>query len=544
MKRNFIYGMVAVASLGLAACTNDELPEEATTPEIEQNAPDSEFRVLQTYNFTTKLGDVKGAEAESRTPGDVDGVKRPSNRYHLNHIHMISLTPKEDAKPSEINKDVHIEYFKGNEEGIKPEQKPQFKKFDINDQKFVLKYRTSKDMWGVEYTTGGTKLNYSLAGTVYFSQDGVTEIPVKLSIFKVSDLESKKQIPLNQFGFGADKELVERHNGTYRGQTLRYTSYDPSKVGELQSDPSQELVGRYVTLPTLEGYDMLKGDFDPQKNLVTECKDEYFSSSEYLVAADQRYVYLLEVVSVENENGGFYQVRKYPRWATPGNYTDVNPEQLSLNRMTSLVNASFMIVDNEEGDSKYYVKNDESRTVENFKNTYGLDLSSMTCPYAALDGVNTRFFINESIKDDKYTTPGRLVLWADGYKPVGVDGNEWETKAVRSMNVNYDFGSGLVHKRGYGIQGNSYSVIFQGSQNDTKSQNIYFWVTIDNVNVKIKAKIPENSGIAFNKNITHQLMVFVPAQKLADTVNSYKYTRSNSNNYLELELPSDCVAFK
>ena len=548
MRKHFIYGVVAVAALGLAACSSDDVIDEVANPEVNEQVTEGE-EVFQVFNFKTKSGDkVSNSANASRSMNDVDEYTRPIGAYRLNHIYMLGLKPlyESQPKPEDINKAVKVKYSNAAED-------VQIAKHKIVDQKYVLKYKNAKELTTVVP-------GYSKSGQITFVQNG-NEVTVDLSIFDLKDLQSGKRIPLNKFGFGAQKMV-----GNLRGTTLRYASWNP-KDPEMPVGNEEGLHGRYASMPKFDtGGDQflektLFGEFESQKNVVSECKDEYFSSDEYLVAADDNNFYLLEVVNVENELGGYYKVRKYP--IRGSQESTANPESLTLNRLTAVVNASFMLIDKDY--YGYYEKTSEDWTLKAFQKKFGLSLKELASPYAAIDGVNTHFYLNEDEKIDKYAKPGRLIMWAENYrlKPEYASLKEYMPK--QSMHLNYDYASGNLEKGGYGLKGNHYSVIFQGLQDDTRDQAITFWVEHGNAeegyaHVKIKARIPSNSGVAFNKNITHELMVLVPAEEYVDAVKASKRypisesqrtsqigTRSNSIGeieYTEIELPSSCVVIK
>ena len=529
MNKKFIWGAFAAASLSLASCSQDEVVEQndqKPTPEV---SIENGFKELGTFAVKTELGDQNDSFAESKSPEDIDYLGRPIGVYPLNKVGLLKLTPGVQPTAADVNHNIDMKY------GTEPE----FMFHEIpNAYKIYYKLNITENNIAQGASNSGTI-------TLCTKKDGSDAITFDLTVFKLADLHNTDEnfhIKLNDFAYG-------KTSGNLRGSTLRYTSYDPKDIKDYNGDASQNpehLTGKYVTLPEVPssvGLDFLKGEYAVNNRLVEECGDIYFAGAETLIAADDDKVYFLESVLEENAAGGHYIKTTYP---SPEGHTDV--PSLNMSRFTSIVNASFMIIDKQEwGPSSYFKENNEAATLKNFKNKYGVDLSGMTCPYATFDGVNTRFYANEMVNEDKSTDRARLLLWAeDGRTRYAANGAEVHKTGVTSMDLNFN-DDGIL-KRGYGIKGNSYSVIFQGSQADTRSQQINFYATVDGVNILITATIDAKTGIAFSKNVAHNVMVFVPATRFANFVKDQKKLQARGSraaqDYAVFEVPSDCVQVK
>ena len=506
MKRFLFYSMLAVSTLGMTACSQDETV--GTENKENYNAEYGKIR----FNVTSETGNnMKGTALRSIT--DIDKNYRPSKVYPLDYLYVQTMNPVTEPTRDMINHKVEIEY-----------KDKQINKQTLVDKKYNLTYTIKNEL-----TVHNEE--YSLGGTIYFSQgEGSAEIPVELSVFKLTDIANER-IPLNQFGFGSGSSKL-------RGTSILLKSYDPMNVGSPEQFQNEEgLTGRWVSLPSLNGCEWLKGRYASQRNLVTECKDEYFNSPEYLVAADMNNIYLYRIVSVENEKGGFYKVKTVSR-ADNASTTTMDAGKITMHRMTSIVNVSFMFSPS-EGEQSYYIKDNYVATLHRFKQQYGVDLSSLSCPHAVIDGVNTRFFINESKSADKYTRLGRLVLWSVS----NTSSEQNETgMPVTSMFADAPFGPNMLHE-GYGMQGKCYSIVFPGGQEDMANQQISFWITVSGVNIKVKAAIPESSPIAFLRNSVHEVMVYIPARDFANIVRN-PLRSVDMEAYRTLELPANCVEVK
>ena len=532
MKKHFILGALAVASLSFTACSDDNSLDEITNPSEnnnEQTELSKSFEPLAKFAFESKLGSVAGSSASSRTIGDVDSEYRPDTKYYLDHIYMLALNPDSRSQPKDEDADdiigvnTIIHYDK---------QTSTMNCHTLSNKVYNLYYRLGDDV-------KQQKEDCSCSGSIYLSPTGRTEDEVKfeLSVFLLDDLQNSKdhRIDLNKFAY--NKGIV----GNLRGTTLRYASYDPTNVAgrEGSNDVEEGLTGQYVSLPAVEGFDFLKKD--TKLSLVSECEDRYFSGSEFLIAADDKQIYLLQVYPVENALGGYLQVRSYP---TPKG--QANPEMLALNRLTTIVNASFMITDDKGYTASYYVQGNEGESIKRFKEQHGIDLRTMTCPYATVDGMNSHYYINEYEKKDKSTNISRLVLWAKGHDVVGVDGKTYDNQPRLSNDIFFATHSDSdVINRGFGIEGRSYSVVFEGIQSDTENAQITFFVTVEGVNIMLKAFMPA-AGIAMNKNVAHNLIVSVPETKFVQFVKEHMPRSGSraSNEFFELVLPEGSVVVK
>lgn len=543
MKKNYILGVFAVASLGLAACSQDEEIVNVEEPNQEEQVQ-PEFKLLTKYQPEIYMGNGEKNETVSRTKNDIDELYRPSQVYGLDYIYMLGL--ESATQPNELNiGEVLVPNYKTGKSA-------QVKKHMLTGSSYELYYALGSDIQ--DNSTSNKATSASKSGTIYLSQNPGADlsdcVAVKLSVFLSDDLqkaEGIKRIPLNKFAYEAKKAGVV--TGDLKGSVIRYSSYDPQNVGDVvdYNDPST----RYISLPSFTDptpSNMLTGKNGWQKNLVTECQDQYFYGSEFLVALDGDKLYLLrEDPYLDEDQGGYYKVSEYDTNKTNENVGE--PEMLLLSRITSIVNASFIFVDEDPNAKQYLVEDDPITTIANFKKQYGVDLTDLACPYAALDGVNSRFFINKPAgRQINSDTQARLILWAKGCPFTAVNGKKYDKLPEASTKINYDFGSQNQSSTrvGYGMEGQSFSVVFQGVENDLKGQNVMFWVTVDGVKLLMKAPL---RGLALSKNVAQHIVVFVPANRFAKEVKTLKSgtvlsSRTNGEGYATFELPADCVTIQ
>ena len=527
MKKNFLYGALFLASVGMVACSQDDIMEENVVPNEQIESQDG-FKTLGNFTFGAQLGNANGASAESRTPGDIDDLYCPTAKYPLDYIYMLQTNTLE--QPTGIGY-ADLGFVRD----------PQLiRRFDLG-KCFQVKYKLNVDTTKIKrYESEG----HTYPGTILLQNGNSDPLEFQLSIFTtkaINEATETHQIPLNAFAYAFSSRYK------LRGSSLRYLSYNPYEVGQNDNRNAENLSGRYVMLPELNNYegaadDILKAGLPFGQKLVSETKDQYFSGSEFLIAADKDGIYLMQVVNADGENGGYFKVRQYVDMPEG----TAQPEELALNRLTTMINASFMLIDEENPEKNpYFIPEDEAATLQNFKATYGVDLADLSCPYATIDGVNTKFYINEYVSDDKSTEVGRLALWAKGHTVTAANGTEHEKLAEASMRIKYNNGAqnNTISREGYGILGNSYSVAFTGNQNDNKNQNVSFWVDVDGA--KVRVSVPLAEGLSFNTNYSHNIICYVPAQKFADAVRASKEntlgTRANGSEYVDLKLSSDCV---
>ena len=531
MKKNLLYGTLFLMSLGMASCSQDDMEEKNVLPN-EQTETAEGFKTLANFTFGAEIGNPGEATLQSRTPADIDKLYCPTGEYPLDYVWMMAVNP--EKQPTGIGyQDLGYRH-----------DPFAVRRHEVGNR-YTLKYKlnvTENDM------RSSRNRGITYPGTIFLQHGNSEPLEFRLSIFTkkaINEATKTHQIPLNSFAY------AYRARYALRGTALRYTSYNPYEVGVNNDNRSNEnLSGQYVTMPELTQYygsqdNILKAGLSTGQKLVTECKDEYFTGSEFLIAADDDGIYLLQVVNTEGENGGYFKVRQYKDMPTG----TAQPEELALNRLTTMINASFMLIDEENPDQNPYFKSEsKEQTLKNFKQQYGVDLQDLECPYATIDGVNTKFYINEYVKDDKTTEPGRLALWAKGHKVTAANGTEHEKKAEASMRIKYNNGAqdNTVSREGYGILGNSYSVAFMGNQGDNKNQNVSFWVNVDDA--KIRISVPLAEGLALNRNYSHNIICYVPAGAFAQAVKDYKsgnlFARSNADGYVDLKLSSDCAVVK
>ena len=528
MKKKDLFGAFLIASLAFSAtaCSDDASVVENENP-IEQEQ--GEFKLLGNFNLASQLGQIQDDYTQSRTPGDITEDGRPTDEYHLNKIGLMSLTPTVQPTSGDVNQIRDFHY----------KTAPEIVFHDVNQSTYKVYYK-------VEIT--GNNEGASDSGKIILSTDAEgreNRIEFALSVFKKDQLVEGGKIRLNDMAFNA--------TDTPRGSTLRYVSYNPKTVGggpskhvtwDINETDAKEvkLTGQVVELPSMPSdFDnVLKGETKIDGQLVEECKDEFFSGEENLIAYSDGYVYMLETVTALGEKGGHYIVKRYPN--TQG---QANPEKIALNRITSLVNTSFMLLDQKiwKESTSYFIPGNEAATLNAFKNKYAVDITDLECPYATLDGINKKFFINEYQSEDKTTDLSRLVVWAKGHKTTGVNGTAYDKEGQPSMNISYQLKGGKA--QGYGIKGNSYSVVFTGSEADTKNQQVNFWVKVSGVNVRIKATLSQ--GISLSPNQMRDIIVFVDAEAFTDFIKKQKeepQVARSAEDYPVFEVPADRVMIR
>lgn len=190
--------------------------------------------------------------------------------------------------------------------------------------------------------------------------------------------------------------------------------------------------------------------------------------------------------------------------------TPVRKLDLGLHRQVSIINTSFVLTDAEAVDNLpgSYVHLNENGSVNEeesekaFLEKFKVNIATMTCPYATMDGILTSFQLGANNKEI-----GRLLLWADGYQTVAPDGKTYNKCGVYSGERGFRWNDRLV--RGLGISGKSYSVVFESKAEIQKMQYLYFYVNVDGVNIRVKAY--SKSGIDFDQNKTHNITVIINA---------------------------------
>lgn len=508
-NRKFIWTAL-LASMAFTACSESDRITDQTEQEV---ITSDGFKLLSSITFSSELGESESAPASvpaTRTPDAVNEHGRPTSEYLLPYVNVL----KTDVvnQPTAEDKGQLIELVYENQE----QERHNF----VGGVKgrYETLYKITENETQVE--------GCSVQGTVTIKQAGSTSngMTYKLTVFADSVIGQEK-ITTNDFPY--DKAELE---GEYRGSSMRYLTFDAlSECGT-------------VTLPEITNEAVKSIVCSDGKKLYGEQADNLFLSNELLLCADADYLYVYEVIPYDNEFGGYELLRKYKRDENEGQPTDFRME-----RLTAIVSASFMLVDSEDGiydpETSYLVEGDIKKSAEKFKTKFGtsLDLTTMECRYATLDGMNTVYNIIDP-SDNNTNTPGRVLLWGDGYTVTGNSGVEytWDMLSKLSGDVTYNLSSGEV--KGIGINGMSYSAVYKGPQSATQGGLIKFYVTVGGKNIVITGI--HSTGFAMNQNVAKHIILLVPAQEFADKYNSLSLSRSGNNSYAELVVSGDNVIIK
>lgn len=512
-KLLFFIGVGAFA-LTMYSCSDNEIN---INDGQEDNLVETEFKSLGIFTFESEEGENADEEAASRTPGSVDWLDRPSSKYMLNYVGMFSanISPSDQSNPPAIGQVGSVKYEKFSD----------YAEYPFKNNSLELKYNidTEKHKQGENCTING----------VLTLTDGVNSTKVNLSVIEKEKLTDK--IRLNDFYYNNSV------TNTPRGSSLYFLTYDP------------ETAGSALTLPEVSSGDLADGMYEKLTDtnhgvLYDEYSDKLFLSSEFLVFATESKIYFYKVILKDETQGGGYELYKTYDISSGA---PIQTSKLSLNRITSIVNTSFILIDQQIWtDTSYFKMKDGEPDIEAseaaYEATYGVDLREMTCSYATMDGINTVFNVNDRSSIDNTDKPGRLLLWAEGYDTVAPDGVKYNKRGEYSANVSYSLND--YKTRGLGIKGYSYSVVFKGLKDDTSGQKIDFYVTLgpeDNkVNIKITANINKENGIALEQNKTSNIIVMINAEKFAEAVKEIKKqasSRAGSNEYATFEVPEGSV---
>lgn len=519
-NRKFIWSALLVSIILMSCSENDNIVEQNTP---EDTVTTDGFKILAATDFTSELGEIaEDASTETRTPAAVDANGRPTEQYMLNYVNVLKVD-REQPTTEDIEKFGTLSYVTGS-------------------QKFVKH----------EFGTGGYEVEYNIVfddtqyngctkkGTVTLKYQDTEEISLTLTVFETSKLE-QKYITINDFPY--DK------TDSPRGSSLYYLTYDPQENDGI------------ITLPTL-GNNMITTIVGTGSDgeLHYEQDDNLFVSNELIFCADDTKLYVYEIVEAEGDYGGYRKIREYDLKTTT-----IQRTVLNMSRLTSMISASFMLVDDAEGvyDAKtsYFDGNLESSAAK-FKETFktDIDLTTIKCPYATADGMNTIFNINDGI----VSAPGRLLLWGDGYSIVGNDDTSYgydDGNVVENASVNllYSFpvevGEPLKVARGIGIKGMSYCAVYRGVENDTRHQPISFYITVNDGDVSKKIKITgfTRNGYPMPANKATHIIMLIPAQNFVNYVESVGATvtgasntlsRTGDNGFSEFVVPSENVFVK
>lgn len=518
-NRKFIWSALLVSIILMSCSENDNIVEQNTP---EDTVTTDGFKILAATDFTSELGEIaEDASTETRTPAAVDANGRPTEQYMLNYVNVLKVD-REQPTTEDIEKFGTLSYVTGS-------------------QKFVKH----------EFGTGGYEVEYEIVfdstqyngctkkGTVTLKHQN-TEIPLTLTVFETSKLE-QDYITINDFPYD--------ETTSPRGSSLYYLTYDPQENDGI------------ITLPTL-GDDMITTIVGTGSDgeLHHEQDDNLFVSNELIFCADDTKLYVYEIVEAEGDYGGYHKIREYDLKTTT-----IQRTVLNMSRLTSMISASFMLVDDAEGvydkTTSYFDGYLESSAAK-FKETFNtdIDLTTIKCPYATVDGMNTIFDINDGIVSD----PGRLLLWGKGYSIVGNDGNTYgygDGNVVKNAAVDllYSFpvqvGESQKVARGIGIKGMSYCAVYRGVENDTKNQPISFYITVNDGGVSKNIKITgfTRNGYPMSANKATHIIMLIPAQDFVEHVESVEATvtgasntlsRTGDNGFSEFVVPSENVFVK
>lgn len=518
-NRKFIWSALLVSIILMSCSENDNIVEQNTP---EDTVTTDGFKILAATDFTSELGEIaEDASTETRTPAAVDANGRPTEQYMLNYVNVLKVD-REQPTTEDIGKFGTLSYVTGSQ------------KFETH-----------------EFGTGGYEVEYDIAfdttqyngctrnGTVTLKYQN-TEIPLTLTVFETSKLE-QNYITINDFPY--DKTTSPR------GSSLYYLTYDPQEKDGIK------------TLPTL-GNDMITTIVGTGSDgeLHHEQADNLFVSNELIFCADDTKLYVYEIVEAEGVYGGYHKIREYDLKTTT-----IQRTVLNMSRLTSMISASFMLVDDAEGvydATTSYFDGDLESSAAKFKETFktDIDLTTIKCPYATVDGMNTIFDINDGIVSD----PGRLLLWGNGYSIVGNDGNTYgygygNVVENAAVDLLYSFpvqvGEPQKVARGIGIKGMSYCAVYRGVENDTKNQPISFYITVNDGGVSKNIKITgfTRNGYPMSANKATHIIMLIPAQNFVGYVESVEATvtgasntlsRTGDNGFSEFVVPSENVFVK
>lgn len=513
-KLKFFLG-AGVLALAISSCSDNEINTEGGKGE---DLVEAGFQKLGTFTFESESGENTEEGASSRTPNSVDEYDRPSGNYPLNFVGMFSVDITDDTRPG--SGDV------GHVTDVKYTMRSGYQEYVFNNNELNLSYR----IVGNNKQPEGCTIN----GTLILSDGSSNQTEVQLSVIETDKLTN--HIKLNDFYYGGNNSIKPR------GSSLYFSTYNPN-----QNTSSTNT----LSLPELTSGDLGEGDLGKSvyntltdtdhSTLYDEYSDRLFLSSELLVFATEDKIYFYEVVLKEGSAGGYHLYKTYER------NNSLQTSSLGLRRLTSIVNASFMLIDQQTWDENSYFKMSDGRgnmeaSEAAYLSAYGVNLEGMTCSYATMDGINTVYNINDRTTDNNTSEIGRLVLWADGYQTTAADGNTYNKRGEYSADLSYALKEGKV--RGLGIRGHSYSVVFKGDEDSTAGESINFYVTVDKVNVKVTATINLNNGITLEQNKTHNIMVMVNAEDFANYVKELKAggkSRAGSNEYATFEVPAGSV---
>lgn len=508
-----LIGLAAV-SCALFSCTESEVTDHS---EVNEHPAVASEWIKVNMGVGVEKGTSGEEGTESRTPAAVDETDRPDSQYMLDYLGMISVSPltQPTAQDASAQRVIDINYG----------PKSTYREVQFNaDNEFEVYFQVTED----EKQYEGASVN----GTLKISDSASGTDPLEVRLTLVDKDKIGSHIPLYDFYYSSESTAP-------LGDSFYYLSYNPEVQTTGTTDFKPELP--QLTREDVHMSESIWQTVTGGQPLYDEYGDRLFQSDQLIAIADEEYIYFYDVLLVNGENGGYNLLSKLKR------DNSNNLTELSLKRLTTIVNASFILIDNQVWDESSYLamvggRVDQAQSEQKFKERFGIDVSDMTCPYATMDGINRVYDIIDRVSGDNTDEPVRLLLWADGYDTPAPDGRGYGKRGEYSFDKSFQLQEGVA--RGIGIAGKSYSVVFKGNADDNRYQNVCFYVNVDGVNIKIKAY--SQNGFAFEQNKTHNVIVMVNAKDFADTVKSYKassssLSRAEAGKYIELEVPAENV---
>lgn len=498
----------------LVSCSKNDTP--VTTDSSDENG----FKKLASIELSSTEG-TKDSIPGTRTPASVNEDFTPTTIYYGSSVKLLAVEVTDKLSQG---CDIEDYTFAGPKVATH-----EFTTSDNNTKSYDLYYKFSE-------ITDNEKDGGSLSGKITLSTDeagNTGKIEINLTTFKLEDLKkidegkADRIKGINNFYYGG-----ENSNGI--GNVLFYLTYNP--------------LGGSIYLPKIDKseLDFLK-DGDHQ-TLYDEYTDKLFVSEEILIAATKDKVYVLKTLK-KDANKGYIPLRIYDR----KDKLPVSRMKIDMARLTTIVNASFFINDthvnkNPNDPNSYFVEENKEESLKNFKTKFnlGFELVDIVCPHATIDGVATKYDINNR-ESDNTSERGRMVLWSSFHEVKGIDGGTYDKQPKELADMSIKENANDVYK-GLGLFGNSYSVIFKGDVYKDSKLQFYAQAKIKTANsedektVNIKV-FTEMTAFTLKQNTVHQLILLVNAETFANElkaiVNETRTSRTNSNGYIEIEVPSE-----
>lgn len=497
-----IINLIFFTALFFVSCSENEI--ENTSPQ----PIESEFKKLASIDFDTPNGN-RDSISETRISTSINSEGKPTEIFYGNSVNLLTVEVKDDLKN---NPSITDYTFYG---GVTKTHHFENGVYDI-----YYKFEDFKE----DPNNIGSNSGKIILSTSGNDNDTESKVEISLTVFEKSQLEKlqtgERIEKINNFYFNGE-------NTKGIGSVLFYLTYDPLENEETETE-------KVLKLPLLiekedNKLDFLKDSDYPE--LYNEYQDKLFLSKELLISATNENIYIFETRKNE-AHAGYLLLRKYDI------DLDDNKEkrfQIDMYRLTSIINASFVINDtyNETNqNNSYFVKGDSIATFNNFKNLYGINLRGMSCPYATIEGLPNTYYINRTTSNN---TEGscKLVLWAEGYNDIAFNNTIVDRSPIIgevSMQAN-----GNQVFEGYGVKGNSFAVVFKGSV--LNNSKLCFYTVIDGKNILIYTTL---FNLNLIQNSAHHITLLVKAQDLAKKLEDInKSSRANSNDFIEIEVPSE-----